>query len=374
MTGTKRRQSIPQWLGVSALVSAMGLGASAQPWAPGMEPPPVLEPASAKEAQNVDAMREGGQRKPYLKAAHDLLHRHWGTRVKPELLFAGDTANGCGIKRVQHPMAFYCPPSKQIAMALELRRSVRSAKGLSDASLLLLDLAVLAHEWGHHVNREKGLGPFSGGMGLTVKQEELAADWRTGVFLGWLMNVGALKVDDFSQTANLLFEMGDYERISRQHHGYPKDRFRALTRGLSSQLQPGQSIGEWTVDTSETFSRRLPEEPGDAPLGARRYEVRRFEIERGQQIATNLIGGLLGAASCVWGSQDQCVGMAMQQGKGRALGSYTERQLTLWCNSGTFDISADDFDPQPIGRDGKGQAPILASRDCNDLAALKQEL
>ena len=364
MTGSKHQRSWLKTLGLATLLSGFGLAAAAEPWAPGMEPPPVLEAASAKEAQALDGLRAPGQRKPYLNAAHDLLHRHWGTQVKPQLLFAGDTANGCGVKRVQHPMAFYCPPSKQIAMALDLRKSVRAAKGLSDRSLLLLDLAVLAHEWGHHVNREKGLGPFSGGMGLTVKQEELAADWRTGVFLGWLMRVGALKVDDFSQTANLLFEMGDYERISRQHHGYPKDRFQALTRGLSSQLEPGQTIGDWTVDTAETFSRRLPEEPRDALLGARRYEVRRFEIERGQQIATNLIGGLLGAASCVWGTQDQCVGMAMQQGKGRALGSYTERQLTLWCNSGTFDVSADDFDPQPIERDGKGQARILAARDC----------
>ncbi len=364
MTHLIPRAGFGKPLGALLISLAMALGASAQPWAPGMEPPPVLEAASAKDALKLEASRQASQRQAYLREAHELLHRHWGTKVKPQLLFAGDRADGCGVKEVRHPMAFYCPPSKQIAMALELRKSVRAAKGQSDAALLLLDLAVLAHEWGHHVNREKGLGPFSGGMGLTVKQEELAADWRTGVFLGWLMNVGALQVDDFSNTANLLFEMGDYERISRQHHGYPKDRFQALTRGLSSQLQPGQSVGNWTVDTNETFSRPLPGKPGDSLLGARRYEVRRFEIERGQQIATNLIGGLLGAASCVWGSQDQCVGMAMQQGKGRALGSYTKRELTLWCNSGSFDVSADDFDPQPIGRDGKGQAQVLAERDC----------
>ena len=364
MTHLIPRAGFGKPLGALLISLAMAVGASAQPWAPGMEPPPVLEAASAKDALKLEASRQASQRQAYLREAHELLHRHWGTKVKPQLLFAGDRADGCGVKEVRHPMAFYCPPSKQIAMALELSKSVRAAKGQSDAALLLLDLAVLAHEWGHHVNREKGLGPFSGGMGLTVKQEELAADWRTGVFLGWLMNVGALQVDDFSNTANLLFEMGDYERISRQHHGYPKDRFQALTRGLSSQLQPGQSVGNWTVDTDETFSRPLPGEPGDSLLGALRYEVRRFEIERGQQIATNLIGGLLGAASCVWGSQDQCVGMAMQQGKGRALGSYTKRELTLWCNSGSFDVSADDFDPQPIGRDGKGQAQVLAARDC----------
>jgi len=340
----------------------------AQPWAPGQEPPPAAPVVQASEAKALETLRleskgpEG--RKRYLKAAHELLHRYWGTKAKPELLFAGDQASGCGVKTVVHPMAFYCPTSNQIAMALDLRQSVRSAKGLSEQDLLLLDFAVLAHEWGHHVNREKGRGPYGGGMGLTVKQEELAADWRTGVVLGWLLNAKALGVERFTQTANLMFEMGDYERISHQHHGYPKDRFQALTKGLSSQISPGQQLGDWHVDTTETFSRALPPEPEDSLLGTRRYEVQRFEIERGQQIATNLLGGLLGAASCIWGSQDQCLGMAMQQGKGRADGRYTQRQLTLWCSSGRFDVSADDFDPQAISRDGKGQAAVLAARDC----------
>lgn len=354
--------------GATLLLWLSGGWLKAQPWAPGQEPPPAPTVVKPAEAQALEALRlesrgvEG--RKRYLKAAHDLLHRYWGTKVKPELLFAGDQAGGCGVKTVEHPMAFYCPTSQQIAMALDLRKSVRSAKGLSEQELLLLDLAVLAHEWGHHVNREKGRGPFAGGMGLTVKQEELAADWRTGVLLGWLLSSGALSVERFTQTANLMFEMGDYERISPQHHGYPKDRFQALTKGLSTQITAGQSLGDWTVDTAETFSRPLPAQPEDTQLGARRYEVQRFEIERGQQIATNLLGGLLGAASCVWGSQDQCLGMAMQQGKGRADGRYTQRQLTLWCHSARFDVSADDFDPQAISRDGKGQAAVLAARDC----------
>ena len=268
------------------------------------------------------------------------------------------------MKQVAHPMAYYCPPSKELAMALNLRRSVSSAKGKSDRELLLLDLAVLAHEWGHHVNQEQGRGPFKGGMSLTVKQEELAADWRTGVFLGWLLNNGGIGVDDFTQTANLLFEMGDYERLAAQHHGYPKDRFEALTRGLASQLTAGQKLGDWRMDTQETFSRPLPATSEDQLLGRRRYEVRRFEIDRGQQIATNLLGGLLGAASCIWGNQQQCIGMATQQGKGRAAGTYTQRTLTLHCANGSFDVSDDEFEPQPISRDGKGQAAVLLKRDC----------
>ena len=340
----------------------------AEPWAPGQGPPPELQLPSAAEARQLEALRQTGsgqgQRERYLRHAHKLLNRFWNSREQPRLLFAGDKAEGCGVKRVEHPMAYYCPSSKELAMALNLRRSVRSARGKSDQDLLLLDLAVLAHEWGHHVNREQGRGPYRSNFNLTVKQEELAADWRTGVFLGWMLSQGAIGVDDFTQTANLLFEMGDYERLAAQHHGYPKDRFQALTRGIASQLTPGQSLGPWMVDTQETFSRPLRQTQKDKRLGRRRYAVRRFEIERDQQIATNLVGGLLGAASCIWGSQQQCIGMAAQQGKGRAEGAYTERTLSLYCSSGSFDVSDDDFDPQPIDRDGKGQAGVLMARDC----------
>ena len=360
----------PRPLLLASLLMAFSIsqGAWAEPWAPGQGPPPELNLPNAAEAIALDTLRRDGHaaglRQRYLRRAHTLLHRFWNSREQPTLLFAGDKAEGCGVKQVKHPMAYYCPPSRELGMALNLRRSVRSARGKSDRELLLLDLAVLAHEWGHHVNREQGRGPYTSGFNLTVKQEELAADWRTGVFLGWLLSNGAMAVDDFTQTANLLFEMGDYERLAAQHHGYPKDRFQALTKGVASQLTTGQRLGAWSVDTPETFSRPLPRTEKDQLLGRRRYAVRRFEIDRGQQIATNLVGGLLGAASCLWGSQQQCVGMAAQQGKGRAEGAYTERILSLNCSNGSFDVSEDDFDPQPIDRDGKGQAAVLRARDC----------
>ena len=347
----------------AALLLLLAQAAAAQPWAPGQEPPP-LPSATPAQARALEQLRSSGGtvglRRRYLGAAHDLLQGYWATRQQPSLLFAGDAARGCGVDRVREPMAYYCPASNEIAMAINLRRSVRSARGRSDRELLLLDLAVLAHEWGHHVNREQGRGPYGGGMGFTVRQEELAADWRTGVFLGWLLGHGVIGVDAFTQTANLFFELGDYERITPQHHGYPKDRFEALTRGLSSQVTVGQRLGPWTVDSREAFSRPLPA----ASATQRVYAVRRFEIDRSNQIATNLIGGLLGAASCFWGSQQQCLGMALEQGKGRAEGTYTSRTLTLDCATGLFDVSDDAHGPQPINRDGKGQAAVLAARDC----------
>ena len=359
-----------RWIGRALALGLLGATASplgAQPWAPGQEPASPKRPAPLAEARALERLRRDDPgpdlRRRYLQAAHALLQRYWNTRELPRLLLAGDAAQGCGAGVVGEPMAYYCPQSLEIAMALDLGRSLRSARGKTPRELLLLELAVLAHEWGHHVNREQGRGPYGGGLGLTVRQEELAADWRTGMLFGWLLREGVLDVDAYTQTANLMFELGDYERITPQHHGYPKDRFAALSQGMATQLSAGQQLGSWSVDTSETFSQPLPGE-------LQRYAVRRFEIDRGNQIATNLIGGLLGAASCIWGSQQQCLGMALEQGKGRAEGTYTSRILTLDCASGRFDVSGDDFGPQPISRDGKGQAAVLAARDCPRMPGL----
>ncbi|MCX5937439.1 MAG: zinc peptidase, partial [Cyanobium sp. LacPavin_0920_WC12_MAG_62_9] len=188
-------------------------------------------------------------------------------------------------------------------------------------------------------------------------QEELAADWRTGILMGWLLSQGTLALDDFTAAANLRVEIGDYERISVQHHGYPKDRFTALTEGLASQIKPGQRLGAWTVDTRESFSRPI----AGAPLS---YDVRRFEIDRSGQIGSNVFGVVLGAASCIWGNRQQCLGAALDQGKGRAYGTYTNRTLVLHCADRSFDVTNDNFDRQPIAQDGKGQATVLAERDC----------
>ena len=341
--------------------------ASAQPAGKLLLPPdPGL--ARALDATRLESQRPGLRRR-YLLEAHDLLNHYWQRQAalqgrwltQPRLLFAGDRANGCRVQQVQHPMAFYCPESAEIAMALDLRRYSRLARGKAPAELLQLDLAVLAHEWGHHVNRSLGGGPFRTRSGLTVKQEEQAADWRTGIFFGWLLNSGGLRLDDYTETANLLFEIGDYEHTSRQHHGYPKDRFGALTRGLATQIRPGQTLGSWHVDTVETFSRPVQIGPDWTD---RIYEVLRFEIDRSGQIAENVLSGLFGAISCIWGSGEECVNAALLQGKGRAHGRYTRRHLRLRCSDRSFDVSDDNFERQPIRLDGKGQARVLAQRDC----------
>ena len=59
--------------------------------------------------------------------------------------------------------------------------------------------------------------------------------------------------------------------------------FRAAAERFHTQLKPGQRMGEWTVDTRESFSRPI----AGAPLT---YDVRRFEIDRTGQIGSNVWG------------------------------------------------------------------------------------
>ncbi len=309
-----------------------------------------------------------GLRQRYLQAANEQLYRYWQqeaakqgkTLTKPQLLFAGDSAQACGVNRVEHPMAFYCPTTEQIALGLDLRRSAHAARGRSENAILPMDLAVLAHEWGHHVNRVLGLGPYRSGFNLTAKQEELAADWRAGTILGWMLKGGWMDVEDFTAAANLMFELGDYELITPDHHGYPKERFEAITQGLATQLTPGQQLGAWTMDTRDSLSRPIASSTADTKT----YDVLRFEIDRSGQITTNLLQAVFGTATCLWGDRNQCLGAALQQGKGRAYGRYTQRQLVLHCTNRSFDVSDDNFRLQPITQDGKGQAAVLAQRDC----------
>ena len=159
-----RAKVVPAQRAPSQLVPAKRAPAKlvpAQVAAPESALPAVKVPAGA-ELQQIREQGGGADlRQRYLLAAHGFLYRYWQQEAQkqgkslenPQLLFAGDRAQGCGVNRIVHPMAFYCPESLQIAMALDLRRGTKSARGKSDQELLPMELAVLAHEWGHHVNR-----------------------------------------------------------------------------------------------------------------------------------------------------------------------------------------------------------------------------
>ena len=91
------------------LVAAINTQTSlmAQPWAPGQGPPPGLNVPTAAEAQQLEQLRlngaEQGLRERYLRQAHSLLHRFWGSQEQPKLLFGGIAPRAAAFNRWRTP-------------------------------------------------------------------------------------------------------------------------------------------------------------------------------------------------------------------------------------------------------------------------------
>ena len=94
------------------------------------------------------------------------------------------------------------------------------------------------------------------------------------------------------------------------------------------------------------------------------FDVYRFEIERGRQIAGNIFAGVIGAINCSQGSKEGCAHSLLRQGQAKPEGWFRKRQLIIHCKSNTFDIKGDGFKTQSISSDRKGQAQYLSKRYC----------
>lgn len=305
---------------------------------------------------------EGQTEKAYIQTHHELLDLYWrhladdatpGMR-RVTLLPRRSRFSGCGRARASNA---YCPESAEISLE---PRPIGKRQTLSrNVRQRLVALTILAHEWGHHVNHSSSRGPFS-------NREEDAADWRAGRYLAWLMDNGALSVKDFTDAANLFFSIGDFHLQSP--HNNPKARYTAFIAGVDAEGVSPQRRKGWVMDTAETFSKVMPPNPESTSKRVR-ARVYRFEIERGGQIAGNILSGLFGAANCALGSADSCASSLQQVGKSRPDGWYRLRQLSLDCENRSFDIEGDGLRRQPIRNDRKGQAQRIANRTCPALVA-----
>ena len=336
--------------------------------APPIPPPASQPPPSGRSLELIDQVKElhrqgssvTGER-DLLQAHHELLGLFWssiaadGDQELPDvtLLGPGERFKACGGAPASNA---YCPQSAELG--IDHRGLLRRLRLQSNPSLELSALTVLAHEWGHHVNQAISQGPFDG-------KEEDAADWRAGRYLGWLIDQQVLPVEDFTEAANILFRIGDYHQLSP--HGYPLSRFRAFIKGVRRQLPPGSQVGSWTMDTEETFSQVVDQNPGE-PWVDTTLKVYRFEIERGSQIAGNLFKVALGALNCGFGSGRACAGALMSQGQAKPDGWFRLRTMRLNCHNGMFDVQGDGIARQRISRDRKGQAQRIAQRICSTSA------
>lgn len=88
--------------------------------------------------------------------------------------------------------------------------------------------AVLAHEFGHHVQRSIGIADPS------VERQELQADCLAGIWVRHAQRNGTLDKADVADARKALRSLGDTAHKSKVHHGTPKERSGWFNRGYRS--------------------------------------------------------------------------------------------------------------------------------------------
>lgn len=86
-------------------------------------------------------------------------------------------------------------------------------------------LSIMAHEYGHILQRERGIE-------LEGRALELHADFLAGYYLGKMLP-GSLREQARSVMAASFFDFGDYWRSSPGHHGTPQERMLVALEGFS---------------------------------------------------------------------------------------------------------------------------------------------
>jgi predicted metalloprotease len=98
---------------------------------------------------------------------------------------------------------------------------------------------VVAHEWGHHIQRLTGLIWVSGVLivnqqenwPLISRQRELQADCYAGLFTRYARDSGWLNHGDLEEAREAMLRAGDADLESIDHHGLPEQRKEWFTRG-----------------------------------------------------------------------------------------------------------------------------------------------
>lgn len=89
---------------------------------------------------------------------------------------------------------------------------------------------VVAHEYAHNVQEEKGL--LAGRR--RALPTELNADCLAGTWAKWAFGKGGLTDADVQEALDTALAVGDFDYLSPQHHGTPQERHDALLTGLQN--------------------------------------------------------------------------------------------------------------------------------------------
>lgn len=299
--------------------------------------------------------------KQFLRLHFKLMYAYWhniakkrGSTLPPPILrLDSGYLIGCGKKPISKYPNIYCTESSEIT--IDPRPLIKGLTDKKNLNLSYLSLAILSHEFGHHVNHHIGREKY-------LNNEENEADWRAGKYFAYAISKNLIPLKGLTKNANLFFSIGDFHMLSK--HDNPKNRFNAFMKGFNDEsMGVGTITDGWLQDTKETFSRR-DHRKSNFKSETLYFDVFRFEIERGRQVAGNIIAGVIGAINCSQGTKEECANSLLIQGQAKPEGWFRERKLILDCQNKIFDVKGDGFKPQQISADRKGQAQYLYKRYC----------
>jgi len=178
---------------------------------------------------------------------------------KPTLvLFSDRTDSGCGTA-ASATGPFYCPQDEKLYIDLSFFRELRTRfRAPGDFAIAY----VVAHEVGHHVQKQLGMmdqmnsarrrGREEGANGASVRLE-LQADFLAGVWARYVQNRGIVETGDVEEALGAASAVGD-DRLQRQAQGYAvPDSFTHWTSAQRARwFRKGLETGD--LRQGDTFS------------------------------------------------------------------------------------------------------------------------
>ncbi|MDJ0800773.1 MAG: neutral zinc metallopeptidase [Calothrix sp. MO_167.B12] len=153
-----------------------------------------------------------------------------GYKATPRLIWGVPQGRrgACGPIRSSH----YCTRNHTVYIP---NRDIRMAYQHGDAALAY----IIAHEYAHAMQTAYGFRP---GVGYIT---ELQADCLAGAYLGLIPNI-VFDNKDIREIATFAHRIGDYAWGSIHHHGTPKQRVKAVIRGMNGSVN-GKGISACRV-------------------------------------------------------------------------------------------------------------------------------
>ncbi|MEL6391425.1 MAG: neutral zinc metallopeptidase [Bacteroidota bacterium] len=180
---------------------------------------------------------------------------------KPRLvLFSGQTSSGCGAASSQTG-PFYCPADQKVYIDLSFYDQLRTRfRAGGDFAMAY----VIAHEVGHHIQRQLGYIDIVNRVRQTRSQTEanqanvrleLQADYLAGVWAHYTDRyTGILEEGDIDEALTAAAAIGD-DNIQRQTQGYVVEE--SFTHGSSEQrvryFREGYRTGDASKSTLDQF-------------------------------------------------------------------------------------------------------------------------